>query len=79
MTSTTTIAGLLPLLFEKSLQAQIVIPMVISTAFGSMASTVLVLLAIPCMCLVLGNLGIAEEIGTGSGRSIEKNDKAKGS
>ena len=33
LTSTTTIAGLLPLLFEKSLQAQILIPLVISTSF----------------------------------------------
>ncbi len=72
MTSTTTIAGLLPLLFEKSLQAQILIPLVISTAFGLMASTVLVLLAIPCMYLVLGDLGIVEKIGTGSGGSLEK-------
>jgi HAE1 family hydrophobic/amphiphilic exporter-1 len=71
MTSTTTIAGLLPLLFEKSLQAQILIPLVISTAFGLMASTVLVLLAIPCMYLVLGDLGIVEKIAGGSGGSFE--------
>ncbi|MCF8039469.1 MAG: efflux RND transporter permease subunit, partial [Desulfohalobiaceae bacterium] len=62
MTSTTTIAGLLPLLFEKSLQAQILIPLVISTAFGLLASTVLVLLAIPCMYLILGDLKIVEKI-----------------
>ncbi|MFO7838007.1 MAG: efflux RND transporter permease subunit [Desulfosalsimonadaceae bacterium] len=62
MTSTTTIAGLLPLLFEKSLQAQILIPLVISTTFGLLASTVLVLLAIPCMYPVLGDLGIVEKI-----------------
>lgn len=66
LTSTTTIAGLLPLLFEKSLQAQILIPLVISTSFGLMASTVLVLWAIPCMYLVLGDLGIVERVGTGS-------------
>jgi len=63
LTSTTTIAGLLPLLFEKSLQAQILIPLVISTTFGLMASTVLVLLAIPCMYLILSDLGIVEKIG----------------
>jgi multidrug efflux pump subunit AcrB len=62
LTSTTTIAGLLPLLFEKSLQAQILIPLVISTSFGLMASTVLVLLAIPCMYLILGDLGIVEKL-----------------
>lgn len=62
LTSTTTIAGLLPLLLEKSLQAQILIPLVISTSFGLMASTVLVLLAIPCMYLVLSDFGIEEHI-----------------
>lgn len=63
LTSTTTIAGLLPLLFERSLQAQILIPLVISTSFGLIASTVLVLLAIPCMYLILGDFGIVEKIG----------------
>ena len=67
MTSTTTIAGLLPLLFEKSLQAQILIPLVISTSFGLLASTVLVLLAIPCMYLILGDLGHVQKIGSESG------------
>jgi len=57
LTSTTTIAGLLPLLFERSLQAQILKPLVISTAFGLMASTVLVLLVLPCMYMILGDLG----------------------
>ena len=66
LTSTTTIAGLLPLLFEESLQAQILIPLVISTTFGLMASTVLVLLAIPCMYVILGDFGIIEKIGAGS-------------
>ncbi|MCF8078756.1 MAG: efflux RND transporter permease subunit [Desulfobacterales bacterium] len=66
LTSTTTIAGLLPLLFEGSLQAQILLPLVISTSFGLMASTVLVLLAIPCMYLILGDFGIVEKIGAGS-------------
>ncbi len=62
LTSTTTIAGLLPLLFEKSLQAQILIPLVISTSFGLMASTVMVLLVIPCMYMILSDLGIVENI-----------------
>ncbi|MDZ7663840.1 MAG: efflux RND transporter permease subunit [Desulfotignum sp.] len=68
LTSTTTIAGLLPLLFEKSLQAQILIPLVISTSFGLMASTTLVLLVIPCMYMILGDLGIVEKIRSSGGR-----------
>jgi len=75
LTSTTTIAGLLPLLFEKSLQAQILIPLVISTTFGLMASTVLVLLAIPCMYLILADLGIVEKMAT---LSVGPLDETKG-
>ncbi|WP_024335696.1 efflux RND transporter permease subunit [Desulfotignum balticum] len=62
LTSFTTIAGLLPLLLEKSLQAQILVPLVISTSFGLMASTTMVLLVIPCMYMILGDLGIVENI-----------------
>jgi hydrophobic/amphiphilic exporter-1 (mainly G- bacteria), HAE1 family len=47
LTSVTTIAGLLPLVFEKSLQAQMLIPMAASLAFGLMLSTVLVLILVP--------------------------------
>jgi len=55
LTSLTTIAGLLPLLSERSLQAQILIPLAVSIAFGMMASTVLVLLVIPCLYSVLAD------------------------
>jgi hydrophobic/amphiphilic exporter-1 (mainly G- bacteria), HAE1 family len=74
LTSTTTIAGLLPLLFERSLQAQILIPLVISTSFGLMASTALVLLALPCMYLILGDFGIVEKIGEESRISFDKSE-----
>lgn len=66
LTSTTTISGLLPLLLEKILQAQILTPLVISTVFGLMASTMLVLLAIPCMYLILNDFGIVENNGSSS-------------
>jgi len=49
LTSLTTIFGLTPLLFETSLQAQFLIPMATSIAFGLMFSTVLVLLALPTL------------------------------
>jgi multidrug efflux pump subunit AcrB len=74
LTSTTTIVGLLPLLFERSLQAQILIPLVISTSFGLMASTALVLLALPCMYLILGDFGIVEKIGEESKASFNKSE-----
>ncbi len=49
LTSLTTIAGLLPLLFETSLQAQFLIPMAVSIAFGLAFSTLLILLVIPAV------------------------------
>jgi multidrug efflux pump subunit AcrB len=49
LTSLTTIFGLTPLLFETSLQAQFLIPMATSIAFGLMFSTILVLLALPAL------------------------------
>ncbi len=47
LTSITTIAGLLPILIEESLQAQVVIPMATSLAYGLVMSTVLVLFLVP--------------------------------
>ena len=52
LTSLTTIAGLTPLLFETSVQAQFLIPMAVSISFGLMFSTVLVLLVIPALLSV---------------------------
>ncbi len=62
LTSSTTVAGLIPLLSEPSLQAQVLKPLVISTAFGLMASTLLVLLALPCMYMILGDFGWIERL-----------------
>ena len=47
LTSLSTIAGLMPLLFERSLQAQFLIPMAISICFGLAVSTILILIVIP--------------------------------
>ncbi|MFP4462496.1 MAG: efflux RND transporter permease subunit [Guyparkeria sp.] len=49
LTSLTTIGGLTPLLFETSLQAQFLIPMATSIAFGLGYSTLLVLFVIPAL------------------------------
>ena len=49
LTSLTTIAGLTPLLFEKSVQAQFLIPMATSIAFGLGFATLLILLVIPAL------------------------------
>lgn len=49
LTSLTTIAGLLPLLFETSLQAQFLIPMAVSISFGLAYATALILFVIPAL------------------------------
>nr|WP_269571632.1 efflux RND transporter permease subunit [Psychromonas ingrahamii] len=58
LTSLTTAAGLLPLLLETSLQAQVVKPIVISIVFGIFASTLLVLFIIPSAYAVLTDFGL---------------------
>jgi multidrug efflux pump subunit AcrB len=64
LTSLTTIAGLLPLLSEKSFQAQILIPLAASIVFGLMASTVLVLVIVPSLYAILGDFGLANRVET---------------
>jgi multidrug efflux pump subunit AcrB len=52
LTSLTTIAGLTPLMFETSLQAQFLIPMAVSISFGLAFATVIVLLVVPALLRV---------------------------
>jgi multidrug efflux pump subunit AcrB len=53
LTSLTTFVGLVPLLLEKSTQAQFMIPMAVSLAFGVVFATVITLLLVPVSYLVL--------------------------
>ncbi|MCE9662728.1 efflux RND transporter permease subunit [Halomonas sp. M5N1S17] len=57
ISSTTTIAGLLPLLAETSTQAAAIKPLVISVVFGLLTSTVLVLLVIPALYVLFDDWG----------------------
>jgi len=47
LTSVTTVAGLIPLMLEKSFQAQILVPMAVSLAFGLLSATIMVLFMVP--------------------------------
>jgi len=60
LTSLTTIAGLTPMLFETSLQAQILIPLVTSLAFGLLSATVLVLFLVPAFYAIIDDFGLAK-------------------
>ena len=53
LTSLTTFAGLMPLLFEKSTQAQFLIPMAISLGFGILFATLITLFIVPVNYLIL--------------------------
>jgi multidrug efflux pump subunit AcrB len=59
ITSATTIAGLLPMLLETSIQAQFLIPMAITLAFGLLTGTLGTLIVLPCA------LKIADDVGSG--------------
>ncbi len=56
LTSLTTFMGLLPLLLEKSLQAQFLIPMAVSLAFGVMFATAISLVLVPVCYVILEDL-----------------------
>ncbi len=57
LTSLTTFFGLIPIVLETSLQAQIVIPMAASLAFGILFATVITLFLIPALYLILEDFG----------------------
>lgn len=56
LTSVTTVAGLAPLILEKSMQAQFLIPMGISIAYGITVATILTLVLLPVLLVSLNDL-----------------------
>jgi HAE1 family hydrophobic/amphiphilic exporter-1 len=58
ITSLTTLAGLLPLLSESSTQAQFLIPLVASIAFGLIATTLLASIVVPSVLIIFADMGI---------------------
>ncbi|MCU8061492.1 efflux RND transporter permease subunit [Shewanella sp. SM55] len=56
LTSLTTFVGLVPIILERSLQAQIVIPMATSLAFGILFSTVVTLILVPLLYIILDDV-----------------------
>ncbi|OOZ39765.1 acriflavin resistance protein [Solemya pervernicosa gill symbiont] len=69
LTSATTIAGLLPILTETSMQAQILIPLVASIAFGLVATTLMVLFLVPSLYGILHDLNWTREVEPLEGKS----------
>ena len=56
LTSLTTFMGLTPIVLERSLQAQFVMPMAVSLAFGILFATVITLVLIPSLYVILDDL-----------------------
>ncbi len=52
LTSVTTFLGLTPLMMDRSLQAQFLIPMAVSLAFGVIFATAITLFLVPCALLM---------------------------
>lgn len=57
LTSITTFAGVLPILFESSLQAKFVIPMAAALGSAVLYATLVTLILVPCLYLILTDFG----------------------
>lgn len=57
LTSLTTFAGLTPLLLERSMQAQFMVPMAVSLAFGVLFATFITLILVPALYAILEDFG----------------------
>ncbi|MDH3711413.1 MAG: efflux RND transporter permease subunit, partial [Cyclobacteriaceae bacterium] len=56
LTSITTVLGLMPLLLEKSFQAQFLIPMAASIAYGVLIGTFIILMFFPVMIVIFNDI-----------------------
>jgi multidrug efflux pump subunit AcrB len=70
LTTFTTIGGLTPLLFERSLQAQLVQPLAVTLIFGLLFSPFLVLFFVPSL------LGIGADLRSGRRASLSERSPA---
>ena len=77
LTTLTTFVGLAPLILETSVQAQFLIPMAVSLAFGVVFATTITLLFVPIIYLVLEDVMRAGHwVFFGSTVASDKHDKA---
>ena len=69
LTTITTVLGLTPLMLEKSFQAKFLIPMAISISFGLASATFLILIALPCIMVIIDDVkGLAYYLWHGRSR-----------
>ena len=56
LTSLTTFVGLVPMLLEQDMQAQFLIPMAVSLAFGILFATLITLFLVPSVYMILDDI-----------------------
>jgi multidrug efflux pump subunit AcrB len=56
LTTLSTSLGLLPIMLETSLQAQFLIPMVVSLSMGILFSTTVILFLVPCLVVIVEDI-----------------------
>ena len=77
LTTITTVLGLTPLMLERSFQAKFLIPMAVSISFGLISATVLILVALPCIIVIIDDFkGAAYYLWNGRPRTVESGDEA---
>lgn len=77
LTSITTTVGLFPILFERSVQAQFLIPMAISLAYGVFVGTIFILIFFPVLLMLLSDLRMfTKRLWTGEKHSREELETA---
>lgn len=70
LTSITTVIGLTSRLVEKSLQAQILIPLAASLAFGLVTATIAALFLVPALYVILDDFGPLGALAVGDGKDL---------
>jgi multidrug efflux pump subunit AcrB len=70
LTSLTTFVGLVPMLLSRSAQAEAMVPMAISLAFGILFTTVITLLLVPCLYMILEDIEHWRHSGTRSAGAL---------
>ncbi|SEA12845.1 efflux RND transporter permease subunit [Microbulbifer marinus] len=70
LTSLTTFIGLVPIMFERSIQAQFLIPMVVSLAFGVLCATAVTLILVPNLYKVIEVLRLKVQRKRGRGEEL---------
>ncbi|WP_070964146.1 efflux RND transporter permease subunit [Vibrio sonorensis] len=78
LTSITTFVGVLPIMFETSMQAKLMIPMAVALGFSVLFATLLTLILVPCLYLMLEDIKNSFSKGVGGvKRLLNRKEKAQ--